>query len=52
VDFDEMVAQLEKVTVEDVIAIAKETFQDKAVSLVVLGPVNEEDLDLGCLNFA
>ena len=52
VDFDEMVAQLEKVTVEDVIAIAKETFQDQAVSLVVLGPVNEEDLDLGCLNFA
>ena len=52
VDFDEMVAKLEKVTVEDVIAIAKETFQDQAVSLVVLGPVNEEDLDLGCLNFA
>jgi predicted Zn-dependent peptidase len=51
VDFDEMVAKLEKVTVEDVIAIAKETFQDQAVSLVVLGPVNEEDLDLGCLNF-
>ena len=52
VDFDEMVAQLEKVTIEDVIAVAKETFRDQAVSLVVLGPVNEEDLDLGCLNFA
>jgi predicted Zn-dependent peptidase len=51
VDFDEMVAQLEKVTIEDMIAIAKETFRDQAVSLVVLGPTKEEDLDLDCLNF-
>jgi predicted Zn-dependent peptidase len=51
VDFEEMVAQLEKVTIEDVIAVAKETFRDQAVSLVVLGPTNEEDLDLSCLNF-
>ena len=51
VDFDEMVAQLEKVTIEDMIAIAKETFRDQAVSLVVLGPTKEEDLDLGCLSF-
>jgi predicted Zn-dependent peptidase len=51
VDFDEMVAQLEKVTIEDVIAVAKETFRDQAISLVVLGPTNEEDLDLGCLSF-
>jgi len=33
------------------IAIAKETFRDQAVSLVVLGPTKEEDLDLGCLSF-
>ena len=51
VDFDEMVAKLEKVTIEDMIAIAKETFRDQAVSLVVLGPTKEEDLDLGCLSF-
>jgi predicted Zn-dependent peptidase len=51
VDFDEMVAQLEKVTTEDVIAVARETFRDQAVSLAVLGPMNEEDLDLGCLSF-
>jgi predicted Zn-dependent peptidase len=51
VDFDEMVAKLEKVTIEDMIAIAKETFRDQAVSLVVLGPTKEEDLDLDCLNF-
>ena len=51
VDFDEMVAQLEKVTIEDMIAVAKETFRDQAVSLVVLGPTKEVDLDLGCLSF-
>jgi predicted Zn-dependent peptidase len=51
VDFDEMVAKLEKVTIEDMIAVAKETFRDQAVSLVVLGPTKEEDLDLDCLNF-
>ena len=51
VDFDEMVAKLEKVTIEDMIDVAKETFRDQAVSLVVLGPTKEEDLDLGCLSF-
>lgn len=50
-DFDEMVAQLEKVTLDEVIAVARETFREKAVSLVVLGPVKDEDLDLDCLNF-
>ena len=50
-DFDEMVAKLEAVTLDEVIAIAGETFQEKAVSLAVLGPMKEEDLDLDCLSF-
>ena len=51
-DFDEMVAKLEKVTLDEVIAVAVETFQEKAVSLAVLGPIKEEALDLDCLNFS
>jgi predicted Zn-dependent peptidase len=50
-DFDEMVAQLEKVTLGEVIAVAGETFREQAVSLAVIGPVKDEDLDLDCLNF-
>ena len=50
-DFDEMVANLEKVPLDEVIAVAGETFRENAVSLAVLGPIKEEDLDLNCLNF-
>ncbi len=51
VDFDEMVAQLEKVTLDEVLAVANETFQGKEVSSVVLGPAREEDIDMVNLNF-
>ena len=50
-DFDEMVTQLEKVTVDEVLAVAEETFRENEVSLVVLGPVKEEDIDLDSLSF-
>jgi predicted Zn-dependent peptidase len=51
IDFDEMVAKLEKVTVDEVLAVAEETFREKEVSLVILGPVKEEDLDKDTLSF-
>ena len=51
VDFDEMVAQLEKVTVDEVLTVADETFREKEVSLVVLGPTKEEDIDMDTLIF-
>jgi predicted Zn-dependent peptidase len=50
--FDELVTYLEKVTVDEVVAMATETFQDNEVSLVTLGAVKEKDLDLGCLTFS
>jgi hypothetical protein len=46
------VKTLEKVTVDEVVAVAGETFFSDKVSLVTLGPVNREDLDLGCLQFS
>jgi len=51
VDYEELVSELEKVTVDDVVEIAGDIFRDKKVSLTTLGPLKEEDLDRGCLEF-
>ena len=50
-DFDEVIAQMEKVTIDDVLAVVAETFREQAVSLVVLGPVKEADIDMDALRF-
>jgi predicted Zn-dependent peptidase len=49
--YEELVKTLEKVTVDEVVAVTSETFLRDKVSLVTLGPINREDLDLGCLQF-
>ena len=51
VGYDELIARLEKVTLDEVIEAAGETFQDNGVSLSTLGPLRQEDLDLSCLQF-
>ena len=51
VSYDELVASLEKVTVDQVVAVAEDTFQDNKVSLVTLGHTKSEDLDLAHLQF-
>jgi predicted Zn-dependent peptidase len=51
IPYEEVVDQLEKVRVEGVVAVAKEAFATGRVSLTTLGPVNEEELDLSCLDF-
>ncbi len=48
---EELVADLEKVTIDEVVTVAKEAFMSDKVSLVTLGPVKKEDLDLACLKF-
>jgi predicted Zn-dependent peptidase len=49
--YEELVTNLERVTIDQVVAVASETFQTDKLSLVTLGPVREGDLDLGCLQF-
>ena len=49
--FEELVTNLEKVTVDEVVAIAMETFQTNQVSLVTLGPIENKDLDLEFVAF-
>ena len=51
VSYDELVARLQEVTVDQVVAVAQDTFQNDEVSLVTLGPTKREDLDLACLQF-
>lgn len=46
VSYDEVVARIEKVTVDDVVAVAEQAFKGRGVSLVTLGPLEEKDLDL------
>ena len=48
---EELVASLEKVTIEEVVAVAQQAFSSNKVSLVTLGPINKEELDLSCLHF-
>lgn len=40
VPLQELVDQIEKVTAEEILSLAQETFQDKAVTLSLLGPIN------------
>lgn len=49
--YEELIGKLEKVTVDDVIQVAKDTFKSDEITLVTLGPARQEDLDLDCLQF-
>ena len=51
VSYDEIVADLGRVIVEQVVAVARDAFQTDGVSLTTLGPFRQEDLDLSCLRF-
>jgi predicted Zn-dependent peptidase len=48
----ELIANLEKVTIDDVVTISRDIFTSDEVSLATLGPLSREDLDLENLHFA
>ena len=50
--YEELVASLKKVSVDEVVAVARDAFRSGEVSLVTLGQAKKEDLDLDCLQFA
>jgi predicted Zn-dependent peptidase len=45
VDYDELIGNVERVTVDEVVEISGQIFKDGKVSLAALGPIREEDLD-------
>jgi len=51
VSHEELVSNLEQVTVDEVVGIAQDIFRSGRVSLATLGPMREEHLDKGCLQF-
>ena len=52
VSCEEVIAQIEKVNLDQLVAVAEEAFGKDGVSLVTLGPLEEKDLDVGCLQFS
>ena len=52
IDYEELISDLERVTVEEVIAVAGDIFRNENVSLAALGAIDQKDLDLGCLQFS
>jgi predicted Zn-dependent peptidase len=44
--YEELVTSLEKVSVDEVIAVARDAFQSERVSLATLGQARKEDMDL------
>ncbi len=51
VSYEEIVSELEKVTVDEVVTVARDAFKSNGISLVTLGPVDEAALDLNYLQF-
>jgi predicted Zn-dependent peptidase len=51
VSYEELVSKLQHVTVDEVIEIATDIFQDGTVSLSTLGPIKDDDLDTSNLHF-
>lgn len=51
ISYDELVADLERVTIDEVVACAGHSFATDEVSLATLGPIKEDELDLDCMKF-
>jgi predicted Zn-dependent peptidase len=49
IEYEELVASLEKVSVDEVVAVAEETFKNNGISLATLGPTKSDDPDLNLL---
>ena len=49
ISYEELVASLEKVSVDEVVAVAGETFRNNGISLATLGPTKSDDPDLSLL---
>lgn len=52
VDYEEVVASLEEVTVDDVVAAARKVFAGGQIAFAAVGPVSEKDIDQDCLVYS
>jgi predicted Zn-dependent peptidase len=51
IGYDEVISRIEKVTLDEVVAVAKQAFQGRHVSFVTLGPLEEKDVELELVAF-
>jgi predicted Zn-dependent peptidase len=51
VDYEELVAGLEQVSMDDVVSVACSTFQDREISFAALGPVENDAVDRDLLQY-
>ncbi|MBU2499102.1 MAG: insulinase family protein [Proteobacteria bacterium] len=51
IPYEELLSEVQRVTVDEVVDVAREAFQRESVSLATLGPIRREDLDLAVLQF-
>lgn len=51
VGYDEVISRIEQVTLDEVVAVARQAFRDRRVSFVTLGPLDEKDVDLDLVAF-
>jgi len=51
VDYKELVTNLERVSIDEVIETANDTFRKSKVSFVALGPIKDENFDRGLLEY-
>jgi predicted Zn-dependent peptidase len=52
ISYEEVVSDLQKVTVDQVVEVAVQAFKKHSVSLVTFGPLEKEQLDLNNVSFA
>lgn len=52
ISYEELVSELERVSLDELMEIAGMIFRDGGISLATLGPVREKDIDRGSLQFS
>ncbi len=52
VDYEELVSSLKQVGRDDVVAVARRTFQDSDISFSALGPLENHEIDRGLISYA
>lgn len=51
ISYEELVGELSRVTLDDVIKAGNTVFSNNRISMTALGPITEQDIDKGCLLF-
>ena len=51
IDYEELVSHLEQVSIDEVVETANDTFRKSKISFAALGPLKDEDLDRGLLEY-